>query len=214
MRIGSTGTRRSSCRRTIRASCGSAATGCSSRTTAARPGSPAQDLTKNIDRNTVALLGIPGDRVQLSKNDGVVSYSTIISISESPVLPGVVWAGTDDGNVQVTRDSGATFTEVGKAMPGLPANHQYWISRIDASHFDAATAYVAVDGHRSDDLKPYLFVTHDYGKTLDERRRATCRRLAISRSFARIQRTRICSTSARSSGCTFRSTAASSGSGS
>jgi hypothetical protein len=124
-----------------------------------------QDLTKNIDRNTVALLGIPGDRVQLSKNDGVVSYSTIISISESPVLPGVVWAGTDDGNVQVSRDSGATFAEVGKAMPGLPPNHQYWISRIDASHFDAATAYVAVDGHRSDDLKPYLFVTRDYGKT-------------------------------------------------
>ena len=123
------------------------------------------DLTKNIDRNTVALMGVPGDRTQLSKNDGVVSYSTIISISESPVLPGVVWAGTDDGNVQVSRDSGATFTEVGKGIPGLPANHQYWISRIDASHFDPATAYVAVDGHRSDDLKPYLFVTHDYGQT-------------------------------------------------
>ena len=76
------------------------------------------DLTKNIDRNTVALMGVPGDRTQLSKNDGVVSYSTIISISESPVLPGVVWAGTDDGNVQVSRDSGVTFTEVGKAMPG------------------------------------------------------------------------------------------------
>ena len=123
------------------------------------------DLTKNIDRNNVAMMGVPGDRTQLSKNDGVVSYSTIISVSESPVLPGVVWAGTDDGNVQVSRDSGATFAEVGKAMPGLPADHQYWISRIDASHFDAGTAYVAVDGHRSDDLKPYLFVTRDYGKT-------------------------------------------------
>jgi photosystem II stability/assembly factor-like uncharacterized protein len=123
------------------------------------------DLTKNVDRNTVALMGVPGDRTQLSKNDGVVSYSTIISISESPVLPGVVWAGTDDGNVQVSRDSGVTFTEVGKAIPGLPSNHQYWISRIDASHFDPAIAYVAVDGHRNDDLKPYLFVTHDYGQT-------------------------------------------------
>ena len=122
------------------------------------------DLTKNVDRNTVALLSVPGDRTQLSKNDGVVSYSTIISLSESPVMPGVVWAGTDDGNVQVSRDSGATFTEVGKAMPGLPANHRYWISRIETSHFDPATAYVSVDGHRNDDLKPYLFVTHDYGK--------------------------------------------------
>jgi hypothetical protein len=123
------------------------------------------DLTKNIDRNHVALMGAPGDRTQLSKNDGVVSYSTIVSISESPVVPGVVWVGTDDGNVQVSRDGGSTFIDVGKTMPGLPANHQYWISRIEASHFDAATAYVSVDGHRSDDLRPYLFVTHDYGQT-------------------------------------------------
>jgi photosystem II stability/assembly factor-like uncharacterized protein len=122
-----------------------------------------EDLTKRIDRNTVALMGVPGDRAQLSKNDGVVSYSTIIAISESPIMPGIVWAGTDDGNVQVSRDAGATFTEVGRALPGLPPNHQYWISRIDASHFDPATAYVSVDGHRSDDLKPYLFVTRDYG---------------------------------------------------
>ena len=63
-------------------------------------------------------MGVPGDRTQLSKNDGVVSYSTIIAISESPVMPGVVWAGTDDGNLQVSRDGGATFTEVGKNLPG------------------------------------------------------------------------------------------------
>jgi len=125
----------------------------------------AEDLTKKIDRNTVALMGAPGNVTQLSKNDGVVSYSTIITISESPVMPGVVWAGTDDGNLQVSRDGGMTFTEVGKNLPGLPANHQYWISRVDASHFDQGTAYVSVDGHRSDDLKPYVFVTHDFGKT-------------------------------------------------
>ena len=123
------------------------------------------DLTKQIDRNTVSMMGAPGDRTQLSKNDGVVSYSTIVSVAESPLLPGVVWAGTDDGNLQVSRDGGVTFTEVGKNLPGLPANHMYWISRIDASHFDAATAYVSVDGHRDDDLKPYVFVTRDYGKT-------------------------------------------------
>src|SRR6185503_19577612 len=123
------------------------------------------DLTKQIDRNTVALMGVPGDRTQLSKNDGVVAYSTIISVSESPVMPGVVWAGTDDGNLQVSTDGGTTFSEVGKNLPGLPANHVHWISRIDASHFDAGTAYVSVDGHRSDDLKPYVYVTRDYGKT-------------------------------------------------
>jgi hypothetical protein len=127
-----------------------------------------EDLTKNVDRNTVTLMGVPGNETQLSKNDGVVSYSTIVSLSESPVMPGVVWAGTDDGNLQVTRDGGQTFIEVGKNLPGLPANHQYWISRIDASHFDPATAYVSVDGHRSDDLKPYVFVTRDYGKTFED----------------------------------------------
>jgi hypothetical protein len=123
------------------------------------------DLTKQLDRNTVSLMGAPGNLTQLSKNDGVVSYSTIISISESPLLPGVVWAGTDDGNLQMSRDGGVTFTEVGTNLPGLPPNNLYWISRIDASHFDAGTAYVSVDGHRSDDLKPYVFVTRDYGKT-------------------------------------------------
>ena len=161
----STGTRRSSSRRTTRASSGSAATGCSSRYNRGDTWTASADLTRQIDRNTVAVMGVPGNRTMLSKNDGVVAYSTIISLSESPVMPGVVWAGTDDGNVQVSRDGGMTFTEVGKNMPGLPANHLYWISRIDASHFDAATAYVSVDGHRSNDLKPYLFVTRDYGQT-------------------------------------------------
>jgi hypothetical protein len=65
----------------------------------------------------------------------------------------------------VSRDGGTTFIEVGKTLPGLPANHVYWMSRIDASHFDAGTAYVSVDGHRDDDLKPYLFVTRNYGQS-------------------------------------------------
>jgi len=128
------------------------------------------DLTKAVDRCKVTVMGAAGTTAQLSKNDGVTSYSTIIAISESPVARGVVWAGTDDGNLQVSRDNGATFTEVGKNVTGLPANalssdNPYWIARIDASHFDAATAYVAIDGHRSDDLKPYIYVTRDYGRT-------------------------------------------------
>lgn len=123
------------------------------------------DLTKQIDRCKIALMGAAGAQQQLSKNDGVVSYSTIVSVSESPVIPGIVWAGTDDGLLQVSRDGGVTFTEVGKNIAGLPANHDYFFSRVDASHFDAGTAYIAVDGHRSDDLKPYVYVTKDFGKT-------------------------------------------------
>jgi len=128
------------------------------------------DLTKHIDRCNVTVMGASGIAAQLSKNDGVSSFSTITAISESPVMPGVVWAGTDDGNLQVSADNGTTFTEVGKNISGLPAGalngaNPYWISRIDASHFEAGGAYVAIDGHRSDDLKPYVFVTHDYGRT-------------------------------------------------
>jgi photosystem II stability/assembly factor-like uncharacterized protein len=128
------------------------------------------DLTKRVDRCDVSVMGAPGTAAQLSKNDGVTAYSTITAISESPVLPGVVWAGTDDGNLQVSTDAGISFTEVGKNIAGLPAGvlagaNPYWISRIEASHFEAGGAYVAIDGHRSDDLKPYVFVTHDYGRS-------------------------------------------------
>ncbi len=128
------------------------------------------DLTKQVDRCTVTLMGVKGSAPQIEKNDGMTSYSTIISVSESPVVAGIVWAGTDDGNLQVSRDHGATFTEVGRNITGLPTGaltgeNPYWISRIEASHFDAATAYVAIDGHRSDDLTPYVFMTRDYGAT-------------------------------------------------
>jgi hypothetical protein len=78
-------------------------------------------------------------------------------------VPGILWAGTDDGNVQVSRDGGATWTNVSKNVPGI--GETYHISRVEPSHFDQGTCYLAVDGHRLDDLKPYLFVTKDYGAT-------------------------------------------------
>ncbi|MDA1082284.1 MAG: hypothetical protein O2973_11550 [Gemmatimonadetes bacterium] len=128
------------------------------------------DLTKGMDRCNISVMGVAGTAEQLSKNDGVSAFGTITAISESPVARGVVWAGTDDGYVQVSRDNGVTFTEVGKNITDLPAgalsgDSPYWISRIDASHFDAGAAYVAIDGHRTDDLKPYIYVTRDYGRT-------------------------------------------------
>jgi hypothetical protein len=94
---------------------------------------------------------------------GAETHGTIITISESPVRPGVIWVGTDDGNVQVTRDDGRTWTNVGGNVPGLPGPR--WVSRVEASHFDAATAYVSFDGHRSDDYMPHIYRTTDYGAT-------------------------------------------------
>jgi len=91
------------------------------------------------------------------------TYGTIVALSESPKDRNVIWAGTDDGNVQVTRDGGKSWTNVAENIPGVPRG--LWVSRLDASSFDAARAYVTIDGHRSDDFHAYVFATDDYGKT-------------------------------------------------
>ncbi len=96
-------------------------------------------------------------------NTGAEIHCTIITIAESPVRKGVIWCGTDDGNVHVTRDGGKTWENVVKNIPGLPSNT--WCSRIEASHFEEGTAYAAFDGHRHDDYSTYLYKTTDYGKT-------------------------------------------------
>jgi photosystem II stability/assembly factor-like uncharacterized protein len=121
------------------------------------------DLTKHVDRNTLSIMGVKGSDPMASKNDGYTSFSYIVTIAESPLMPGIIWVGTDDGNVQVSRDSGATWTNVSKNVPGI--GEMYHINRVEPSHYDAGTCYLAVDGHRFDDLKPYLFVTRDYGAT-------------------------------------------------
>jgi hypothetical protein len=91
------------------------------------------------------------------------THATIYTISESPLVPGVVWAGTDDGNIQLTRDGGRTWTNVRGNLRGVPA--RTWVSRVEASRFDPGTAYVVFDGHRRDDMKSYVFTTTDYGRT-------------------------------------------------
>ena len=96
-------------------------------------------------------------------NTGAEIHCSIITIAESPVKAGVIWCGTDDGNVQVTTDNGRTWTNVVKNIPGLPPHS--WCSRIEASHFEAGTAYVAFDNHRRDDYQTYLYKTTDFGKT-------------------------------------------------
>ncbi|MGB2713765.1 MAG: hypothetical protein WBC51_06275 [Vicinamibacterales bacterium] len=122
-----------------------------------------QDLTNNIGRNDRPIMGVAGDAPMASKHDGAASYSNIVTVSESPAAPGVVWVGTNDGNVQVSRDSAATFTNVVSAITGVPKETH--VSRVEASHFDPGTAYVTFDGHRTDDHKPYVFRTTDFGKS-------------------------------------------------
>jgi photosystem II stability/assembly factor-like uncharacterized protein len=121
------------------------------------------DLTNNIGRNDRPIMGVAGTAPMASKHDGAASYSNIVTISESPVVPGILWVGTNDGNVQVSRDGGATWKNVVGSVKGVPKETH--VSRVEASHFDASTAYVSFDGHRTDDHKPYVFVTKDLGET-------------------------------------------------
>ncbi|MCI0435119.1 MAG: hypothetical protein L0271_15980 [Gemmatimonadetes bacterium] len=94
---------------------------------------------------------------------GAETHASAISVSESPLVPGVIWVGTDDGNVQLTRDGGRTWTNVRTNVPGVPTHR--WVSRVEASNYDPARAYISFDGHRSDDFRPYVFRTTDYGRT-------------------------------------------------
>jgi photosystem II stability/assembly factor-like uncharacterized protein len=96
-------------------------------------------------------------------NSDAEKYETIYTIAESPKSADVIWAGTDDGNVQITRDGGKHWTNVVKNVPGLPANT--WVSTIEASHFDPAVAYATFDGHAAGDMKTYVYRTKDYGAT-------------------------------------------------
>ncbi len=91
------------------------------------------------------------------------NFTTIIAIAPSPLQKGVIWVGTDDGRLHVTRDGGATWTSVEKNVHGVPANT--WIPHILPSKFDAGSAFVVFDNHRRENFKPYVYRTDDWGKT-------------------------------------------------
>ncbi len=97
------------------------------------------------------------------KSGGITDYSSIVSISESPLQQDMIWVGTDDGYVQLTLDGGKTWTNLTKSIPNLPDTS--WVSRIHASRHKVGRAYVTFDNHRNVDLKPYVYVTEDSGKT-------------------------------------------------
>jgi photosystem II stability/assembly factor-like uncharacterized protein len=121
------------------------------------------DLTKNIDRNKLAIMGVLPQPNVLSGHDGQDNYSQIVTIAESPVKEGIIWVGSDDGNVQVSRDNGKTWKNVVDKIPGVPQNT--YVTRVIASAAREGRAYVSFDGHRNDDFKPYVFVTENFGET-------------------------------------------------
>ena len=116
------------------------------------------DLTRNDKSKQVWSGGpITGD------NTGVEWYGTVFALAESPKRKGLLWAGTDDGKVHVTRDGGGLWTDVTGNLPGLPQ----WatVQTIEPSSWDEGTAYLVAHAYRLDDPKPYLYKTSDYGRT-------------------------------------------------
>lgn len=120
------------------------------------------DLTTDVDRNTMQIMGKVPDKNTRSRHDGVQNFPTITSITESTLNKNVLWAGTDDGNLQVTRD-GQTWKNVVDKIPGLPKGT--YVSRVTASRAAEGTAYATFDGHRNGDFKVYVYATNDFGET-------------------------------------------------
>jgi photosystem II stability/assembly factor-like uncharacterized protein len=119
-----------------------------------------QVISPDLTRNDKTKLGPSGGPIT-KDNTSVEYYCTIFAVAESPVTKGVLWVGSDDGLVHVSRDGGTSWQNV--TPSGVPAWSE--INQIDPSPHDAATAYVAATRYKSDDYRPYAYVTHDYGKS-------------------------------------------------
>lgn len=120
------------------------------------------DLTTNVDRNMLPVMGKVPDRNTRSRHDGVQQYPSITTVSESPLNRNVLWVGTDDGNLQVTRN-GQNWKNIVDKVPGVPKGT--YVSRVVASRSAEGSAYVTFDGHRMGDFKVYVFMTNDFGES-------------------------------------------------
>ncbi|MGH7668556.1 MAG: VPS10 domain-containing protein [Gemmatimonadaceae bacterium] len=120
------------------------------------------DLSRQIDRNTLKMMGRVWGVDALGKNTSTSFYGEIVTIGESPLKAGLLWVGTDDGLIQVTEDDGQHWRKIDH-VPGVPDTT--FISRVTPSAFDTNTVYVAFDNHKSGDFKPYLLRSTDLGRS-------------------------------------------------
>jgi photosystem II stability/assembly factor-like uncharacterized protein len=121
------------------------------------------DLTTGQDRGKLTILGKTPDKYTMSRNDGVEHWPCITTVSESPINKDLLWAGTDDGNLQITRDGGKSWKNVVERVKGVPKGT--YVSRVLASRYAEGTAYATFDGHRANDFGIYVYKTTDFGET-------------------------------------------------
>lgn len=118
----------------------------------------------------------------LSKdNSGAENHCTIFTVAESPLDKNVIWVGTDDGNIQITKDGGENWENVTEAFSGKLAPKNTWVYHIEADKFQKGAAWAVLDGHTSNDGNPYLIYTEDYGKTWELKVDSTV--VGFTRSF-------------------------------
>ncbi len=122
-----------------------------------------EDLSKNQDREKLPIMGVLPDKNMLSRHDGVETFGQVVTLAESPIKEGLLYAGTDDGNLQISRDSGRTWKNITDKLPGVPKNT--YVSRVVPSRYAEGAAYVTLDGHRADDYATYVFMTTDFGES-------------------------------------------------
>ena len=122
-----------------------------------------KDLTKSTNRDSLSIMGVLGIETKNSTNHSNTTNAEINTKDDSPLWYKVIWVGTDDGNVQITKDGGETWENVRQNFSNVPKKS--WISRVEASKHKKGTAYVTFDNHRFDDNRPYVYVTNDYGKS-------------------------------------------------
>jgi photosystem II stability/assembly factor-like uncharacterized protein len=120
------------------------------------------DLTRQIDRNKLPVMGRVWEPDAVAKNQSTSLYGNIVALTESPKKEGLIYVGTDDGLIQVTTDGGTSWTKYEK-FAGVPDTT--YVSRLAASRYDANTVYAAFDNHKNEDFKPYLLRSTDAGKS-------------------------------------------------
>jgi photosystem II stability/assembly factor-like uncharacterized protein len=118
------------------------------------------DLTRQRNRDSLPVMGKIWPRDAIARHQGTADYGNISTIDESPIKRGLLYVGTDDGVISISRDGGATWNRITK-FPGVP--DETYVSRVVASRFDEATVYATLDNHRNNDFKPYVVKSTDYG---------------------------------------------------
>lgn len=121
------------------------------------------DMTSGTDRRELRIMGERAHDFTPSIDDGIPYWPTLSAIAESPRVRGVLYVGTDDGRVRVSRDDGRTWADVHERMPGLPRDA--WVNGIETSRHADGTVYVAINNYRNDDFANYLYRSTDFGQT-------------------------------------------------